>query len=584
MATIGRRCFLLILCSLCGPAWAGSLTASLDKNQGSTSDQFVYTLTADGEDIGEAPPFPKIDGLTVQEAGTSHNYSIINGVSTSQWQGNYIIEASREGVFEIPSLTMKLDGKNESTLPLRIVVTKAAEGAGTDALVFVERIPDIKTAYVGQPITLTTKIYTRVQLSQPRATVDQQDAFSKIEIKGEKNFRQVRGSFEYDVIELAEIIIPNKAGTFDVPVFHLNTVIPDPNERAPRDPFGMFGPRGIRKNFASKHESLTVMELPKLGRPIDFSGLVGQFQMTSQLSTQTLQQGDTATLTIKVEGKGRVNGMADPAMKLPPEIKVYPDKPEETEVPDRASGLRGRRVFKYALVPNRAGTIILGKVNVWFFNTASRQYESMTNDLGELRVSVNPNAPSSQNQTSAANDAHKEDVKVVGEDIIGLHRSEASLNPLRTSALDRQLQCGLLGGSAFFCAAGFVVSRRRSSKEVRTKLRRTTKAYKTYASNTKVLRGGSPGVDVTRAAQALEIGFKNFLGDKLTIESNALTTADMTKKLLDLGLPESIVGQAQEVLNDFDRLNYGGGGADATSLGNWLAKLDTVVDEVEKRC
>ncbi len=41
----------------------------------------------------------------------------------------------------------------------------------------------------------------------------------------------------------------------------------------------------------------------RIGRPADFTGLVGTFQMTSTLGPASLKAGESATLTIQVEGQ-----------------------------------------------------------------------------------------------------------------------------------------------------------------------------------------------------------------------------------------------------------------------------------------
>ena len=112
----------LIVMLLCSTVLnAGVLTGYLDKNEGTTEDQFQYTLSIQGDVTGDVD-FPAVDGLKVVHRGQSSSVKIINGDMTREFQLTFVLEVEREGVFEIPAIKLMVDDRIESTLPLKLRV------------------------------------------------------------------------------------------------------------------------------------------------------------------------------------------------------------------------------------------------------------------------------------------------------------------------------------------------------------------------------------------------------------------------------------------------------------------------------
>lgn len=583
-----NRFALLVLClssAISTAAIGGTLSGTLDKSQGNLNDEFVYTLTAEGNEIGDIPEFPPVTGLRIHQGGTSNSYSNINGKVSNSYEVRFILEPEHAGTFVIPPVTMTIDGKQEKTFPLKLDVTKDQVKGDTEPEVFIERILSDDTPFVGEAIVAKTQIFTRVQFSQPRASVDPMTGFQKIEIQGEKNFRKAVGAFTYNVIELAEILIPSQPGDFQMPTFILQTVIPDPNAPAARrrDPFGMLsGPRGIRKKYRSQEKFIKVKPLPTKGRPTDFSGAVGRFQLKANLSAAEIPQGETTTLAVELVGLGRLKGASPPKITLPDTLKVYADKPVEEERIDRDKAIGSKSIYKFALVGNKAGSFDLGKVTFWYFDTDSGSYKQLQHNLGSLVVTANPQFQ----QAGAATDGlttNKQAVKTLGEDLIGLHRNADYTVDHRTTTADFIWIIGF-PSLASLCALGGLIRRRLAQNpQQRHQRQRKTKALRRYTQATATAIG-SNSQDLRQAVLTVEKAFKEFVGDKLAIEGRALTTAELTQQLAAIGTDPAMITTAQKVLNDLDQVNYGGGEINNSRFDSWLNSLQQIATEVDKLC
>ena len=584
MVKIGNNVLLWVLVLFAYPAWAGSLVGEMDKNTGSTYDEFVYTLTASGSDLEGEPQFPQVSGMTVRQAGTSQNYSIVNGVASREVQYQYILTTNAPGTYKIPEVKMQVDGQMLSTLPLAIEVSKAAPAVANDnPEIKIERVFDKATAYVGEPILRTVKIFSRVNMVQPRAHQDIPDMFKKIPIDGERNYRQVRGQYQYNVHEIASVIIPQRAGSFDIDPFRLTVLVPDPNaRRTRRDPFGGFfggGVRRVQKNVVSEAHKIVVKPLPAKGRPIDFSGLVGEFEANSSLSHQTLKTGETSTLTIVVQGRGTVEGMRSPIVSFPDSLKIYDDKPVTQSNADRRQGLVSRRTYKYAIVPTKVGDIALGNGKIWVFNTKSERFEALKVDLGVLKVGQGDLGVETSDSKSKA--TRKEMVKTLGEDIVGLHRgrSDDSISGITTK--DLILGAGAQGVGFLFAFSGFLFRQLQTSRDERSKKRRISKAHGDFK---KAIASARKEADIAKSLAIAGDGFRTYLGNKFLKESRSLTTSDIVFELEALNIPADIIQQGKAAFSALDMLQYGGSSALGDSHANHLEAMESLAVEVEKKC
>jgi len=188
---------LLILIGLQGLvcAWGqdAQVTASVGSDTVGIQDQFQLSITVTGKDSSDAenPRLVKLQGFKVVSGpniGTQFQW--INGRSSSSKSFVYILIPEKEGQFTIDPIEVRVGGKIFKTQPLQVRVTSApgnpspaqprpralspfdpfdeeiapSRGPVGDS-VFIKAELDRSSAYPGQQVTLTYKLYTQVSIS-----------------------------------------------------------------------------------------------------------------------------------------------------------------------------------------------------------------------------------------------------------------------------------------------------------------------------------------------------------------------------------------------------------------------------------
>jgi hypothetical protein len=165
-----------------------------------------------------------------------------------------------------------------------------------------------------------------------------------------------------------------------------------------------------------------VRPLPLSGRPANFSGLVGDFRLTRQVSKTQLHAKESATVTVVLEGRGNVGALAIPTPPENPAYKIYEDKPAFNK---RAQGNQvvGSYSVKWGFVPLAEGSVSLPPLSVTYFNPDKGTYETSVQKAVEFTV-----LPALENENLnltrfAGASTPKQAVELLGKDVMPLHKA-----------------------------------------------------------------------------------------------------------------------------------------------------------------
>jgi hypothetical protein len=115
------------------------------------------------------------------------------------------------------------------------------------------------------------------------------------------------------------------------------------------------------------------LPLPTEGRPKDFSGAVGDFQVSSDISPARAAAGDPITLRLHVSGAGNFDRV-DPSMfDHLDHWKTYPAKSSFT--PSDSIGYKGEKLFEQPLIAAQPGEQSIPGLELSYFNPGTRHYE-----------------------------------------------------------------------------------------------------------------------------------------------------------------------------------------------------------------
>jgi hypothetical protein len=140
-------------------------------------------------------------------------------------------------------------------------------------------------------------------------------------------------------------------------------------------------PRG-RKTLKTNRLKLTVQPLPETGKPAQFSGAVGEYQISAQVDRSSIEAGHALTLSVQISGRGSMQTVTAPKLPAIPGVVVNGPTPVEDAVPTT-------RTYAYALIPARSGTLRIPAIAYIYFDPSRAVYA--TAQTAPIPVSVRPN-------------------------------------------------------------------------------------------------------------------------------------------------------------------------------------------------
>lgn len=142
-------------------------------------------------------------------------------------------------------------------------------------------------------------------------------------------------------------------------------------------------PRG-RKTLRTAPVALTIQPLPERGKPPQFTGAVGEYQISAQTDRGKVEAGSALTLSIRISGRGNMQTVTAP--KIPPIPGVIVNGPNRGEGTTPQS-----QVYAYALLPARTGTLRIPAIEYAYFNPRRGTYETTQTAPIPINVLPNPN-------------------------------------------------------------------------------------------------------------------------------------------------------------------------------------------------
>ncbi len=434
---------------------AVDVTAQVDRTVVSPGESLQMQVKVSGGsgDVDLSP----IKDFKVRSLGSSSNVQFINGQMSKEVSYNYLLIPRENGRLTIPSLTVSVDGQAYRTEAISITASDRHQpGAAHHPQskdVWVTAEISEKKPFIGQQITYTFRFYRAVPIDEANFKAPSFKGFSANEVDDRYAYRKVINGREYAVTEVYIILTPHEAGDWTIDPAVVNVGVIRRRLGRSRSPFEDFFNRGVvePRVLQTKPINVTVRPLPELSPPMKFSGLVGQFEISAETEATHLAVGDSATLTITLQGKGNITDAQHPELSLPTAFKSYADNPEDEVAVDR-DGTRGKRIFRTALVPVEPGRYFIEPVEVTYFDVEIENYLTLRTQLPPLTIVPKADPDSAPlTVTPGALPMFKKKVAFTGRDILPPKESLAAIEPHPSLTWPYFLL--LLAAPAFLCAA-----------------------------------------------------------------------------------------------------------------------------------
>lgn len=292
---------------------------------------------------------------------------------------------------------------------------------------FLKVAVDRNSCYVGEPVTATFKLYSRLVsksdiIKNPgfygftvQDMIGLDDKITAVETIDGKRF---------DVHTVRKVqLYPLREGLFLIDPMDVQSKVefshsritrkaeqeitegvysPDPEERVP-------GTVTYESSISTKSVSIRVKPLPDKGRPAAFAGATGQFHMSATIEKDKLARNEAGLLVLKISGKGNFTQLPAPVIKWPAGIEGF--DPKITDTLDHTHApLNGTRTFQFSFTSARSGSYVIPAVSFSFFDPDSNRYKTVSTRAIDIRVSneekaeaSSPTAQPGQNSKSTYN-------------------------------------------------------------------------------------------------------------------------------------------------------------------------------------
>ena len=540
-------------------------------------DQFrlSYTITTQKVKDFRAPSIKGFDVLMGPSRSQQSNTQIVNGnvTSTSSITFTYILMANNAGEYTIPGASIVADGDQMVSNSVRIKVlpqdqgdsnssssssTHSSSGTGvSNQDLFITASASKTNVYEQEAFVLTYKIYTRESnLQLNNAKLPDFKGFHSQEIEMTTNARwtpeHYQGRNYYTTVYRQFVLFPQQSGKLYIDPAQFQMTVGKPVQSD--DPFDAFFNGGsnvieIKKSISTPKIAINVNPLPA-GKPADFSGGVGEFNISSSINNKELKTNDAITIKLVISGTGNLKLISNPEIKFPDDFEVY-DPKVDNQVRLTREGLTGNKVIEYLAIPRHAGTYKIPGVSFSYFDIRSKSYKTLKTE--EYVINVEKGAGNADQVI--ANFTNKEDLKVLGEDIRYIKQNEVTLQPKGSFFY------GSMTYWLFYIipALAFIIYRKQAAENANVAKMRTKKANKVATKRMKLagklLSENKKDAFYDEVLKALW----GYISDKLNIPVSRLSKDNIEEKLRNHGVNEELIKEFLNALNDCEFARFAPG-------------------------
>lgn len=339
------------------------------------------------------------------------SYQMVNGhtSSSSSITFTYTLYATKQGTYTIPAAYAIISGRKVVSRSAVVTVVSNARGSnkvagqggedtglrtsgsrisGND--LFIRVSANKRRVHEQEPIMLTYKVYTLVELTQLKGDMPELTGFHTQEVKlpQQKSFyvEHVNGRAYRCVTWSQYVMYPQMTGKLTIPSITFKGIVVQQNRNV--DPFEAFFNGGsgyveVKKDIKAPSLAIQVDSLPN--RPVDFSGGVGTFNISAQLNKKEVKSGEPLNLRVVVGGVGNLKLIKQPEVVFPKDFEKY-----DVKITDKtrltANGVEGNIIYDFLVVPQNQGEYTIPETSFTYYDTTNHAYRTLKTQSFHIMV------------------------------------------------------------------------------------------------------------------------------------------------------------------------------------------------------
>ena len=527
------------------------------------------------------------------------SFQMVNGhtSSSSSITYTYTLYAAKSGVYNIPAAHARVGGKQISSRPAKVTVVGSAQGRGNNSPkmheddnypphmkvagsaisgrdLFIKVSANKRKVYEQEPILLTYKVYTLVDLTQLEGKMPELTGFhtQEIPLPQQKSFHieRVNGKPYRTVTWSQYVMYPQMTGKMEIPSITFKGIVVQQNRSV--DPFEAFFNGGsgyveVKRNIVAPSIKIDVLPLPH--KPANFSGGVGKFNISAQLNKNELKAGDPLSLRIVVGGIGNLKLIKQPVVNFPKDWDKYdPKVTDKTKL--TSNGLEGNMIYDILAVPRNQGHYTIPPVELTYYDTSLNQYKTIKTQSFEIEVAKGDGSRSS------VVDYSKDQPK----DIKDIKKGEAELHYVDNFFFGSvgYLMSLLIPFAAF--VALLVIFRKRAIDNadlVKMKGKKANKiATKRLRQANKLMLAGKTNEFYDEVLRALW----GYVGDKLNMPAEKLSRENISEKLQSHNVDDNTISKFLSAIDDCEMMRFAPGDPEG-NMNKTFESAMTAIMEIE---
>lgn len=562
--------------------------------------QLVYSVNKSGENL-RVPEMNEFQILMGPTTSQRSQVQIINGKVSreEEYTYTYILKGNETGTFTVPPATIEVDDKKYESNSVEINVVEAGKessqspattdnqsGAIGDEDLFITMRANKTRVFQDQPVLVTTKIYTRVNLEG--ISDIQHPTFRNFiaeDLTGTENIEwsleNVKGQTYRVGTYNQKIVYPQTSGQLKVEPVSIEFLVRIRQTRQSNNIFDNFFDthRTVRRTVTSDAITLNVEPLPS-PRPANFSGVVGKVDMDVSISKNQAKVNDGITLKTVISGTGNLKIADGPQVNFPSDFDIF-DPNTSSNLSITSNGHKGSKTFEQLIIPRHSGTFEIPPVEYVYFDPSIEQYRTLRSQNLTIQIESNGQEGSGDNQRRTGPAAsNRESVKFVGKDIRYIKTGDIKLQPVNTFFFGSwKFVLGYLLPFVLFILISLVY-RQKIKENANISLKKTKQANKVARKRLKKAAQYLKSGEHEAFYEELSRGLWGYISDKLIIPMADLNQDNVRQELEANGAHPDNTEKLLEILDTCEYARYAPAG-EAGQKENLYKSAIEVISKLE---
>ena len=592
---------LLVLLILSSSILAQEFNATVDKSTVAQNERFQIYFTFQGGDLNKLSEFtpPSFKGLNVLSGpNESRNMQIINGQVSGSLTYSFIVVAPNIGEVKLQPASVKYNGSRMRSNALTI---SAVKGTSTNKKVdsqlgiseaelkknvFIRAIPNKRRVKQGEQITVTYKLYTKLNISSPQISkLPTFNGFWSEDLQTSQNIQFKIEMYKNERFRAATIkkvaLFPTKSGNLELTPFELRVPVLVKSKRSRRDIFddffndSFFGRTETIEHLAKSNTvKIKVDPLPRNDVPSSFTGAVGRLKFDLTFDKTDVELNEAITVKARISGSGNISLVDLPEINFPVGFEKY--EPKTSENISRKNVISGRKDIEFIIVPRIPGVKEIPPIEFTYYDLSKKDYVTLASKAVTINVKQGEG-----NIAQNVSGYSKEDVKLLNEDIRFIKTSSFSFIKRENIAnVSIFFILGLifpLGG----LLALLVFQKKQNKLAGNISLLKFQKAEKNARNLLKEANKSAEENDFASYYDKLSQALFGYLGDKLKIQQAEFTLDKAVDRLIEKGLSEDLISRIKKLSEKCEFARFSPSAVGNDSSKEFYNSVESVIQEIE---